>query len=138
MKPPSLSFCPHDRMAQDLMLLQNLQSTTATHCNTLQHTITQCNIPQHCNTLQHTGPNALLQDLIVYALSIPRLYCIVNSNTIQSVNFDRKNHPPPGGFPICYVPSSRTVSTSKRTPLEAPGTNFARGVLLLTVLDEGT
>ena len=44
--------------------------------------------------------------------------------------------PPPGGFPIYYVPSSRTVS--KRTPLEEPGTNSSRGVLLLTVLDEGT
>jgi len=47
-----------------------------------------------------------------------------------------KEHPPPGGFPIYYVPSSRTVS--KRNPLEAPGTNFSRGVFLLTVLDEGT
>ena len=46
--------------------------------------------------------------------------------------FDRKNPPPPGGFPIYYVPSSRTVC--KRTPLEAPGTNSSREVLLLTVL----
>jgi len=45
--------------------------------------------------------------------------------------------PPPGGFPIYYyVPSSRTVC--KRTPLEEPGTNPSRGVLLHTVLDEGT
>ena len=50
--------------------------------------------------------------------------------------YDRKNPPPPRGFPIYYVPSSRTVS--KRTPLEAPGTNSSRGVLLLMVLDEGT
>jgi len=50
--------------------------------------------------------------------------------------FDRKNPPPPGGFPIYYVPSSRTVC--KRTPLEEPGTNPSRGVLLHTVLDEGT
>ena len=49
---------------------------------------------------------------------------------------DRKKPPPPGGFPIYYVPSSRTAS--KRTPLEAPGTNSSRGVLLHTVLDEGT
>jgi len=47
-----------------------------------------------------------------------------------------KTPPPSGGFPIHYVPSSRTVS--KRTPLEEPGTNSSRGVLLLTVLDEGT
>jgi len=31
-----------------------------------------------------------------------------------------------GGFPIYYVPSSRTVL--KRTPLEEPGTNPSRGV----------
>ena len=41
-----------------------------------------------------------------------------------------------GRVPIYYVPSSRTVS--KRTPLEAPGTNSSRRVLLLTILDEGT
>ena len=39
-------------------------------------------------------------------------------------------------FPMYYVPSSRTVC--KRTPLEAPGTHPSRGVLLHTVLDEGT
>jgi len=48
---------------------------------------------------------------------------------------DRKKPPPRGGFPIYYVPSSKTVS--KRTPLEEPGTNSSRGVILLTVLDEG-
>jgi len=60
-----------------------------------------------------------------------------------SEEVDRKNpppgggvSPPPGGFPIYNVSSSRTVS--KRTPLEAPGTNSPRGVLLPTVLDEGT
>ena len=50
---------------------------------------------------------------------------------------DRKKPPPPGGFPIYYVPSSTTVC-SKGTPLEEPGTNPSRGVLLHTVLDEGT
>jgi len=49
---------------------------------------------------------------------------------------DRKNPPPPGGFPIYYVPSSRTVS--KRTPLEEFVAGASRGVLLVTVLDEGT
>jgi len=44
--------------------------------------------------------------------------------------------PPPGGFPIYYVPLSRTVC--KRTPLEECGTNPSRGVLLHTVLDKGT
>ena len=51
-------------------------------------------------------------------------------------HFDRKKPPPPGRFPIDYVPLSRTVC--KRTPLEEPGTNPSRGVLLHTVLDEGT
>ena len=55
---------------------------------------------------------------------------------IGTCQFDRKKPPPPGGFPIYYVPSSRTVC--KRTPLEAPGTNPAGGVLLHTVLDAGT
>jgi len=49
---------------------------------------------------------------------------------------DRKKAPPPGGFPIYYVPSSRTVC--KTTSIEEPGTNTSRGVLLHTVLDEGT
>jgi len=51
-------------------------------------------------------------------------------------NFDRKKPPPPRGFPIYYVPSSKTVS--KRTPLEEFVPGASRGVLLLTVLDEGT
>jgi len=50
--------------------------------------------------------------------------------------FDRKAPPPPGGFPIYYVPSSRTVC--KRTPLEGFAPGASRGVLLHTVLDEGT
>jgi len=48
---------------------------------------------------------------------------------------DRKNPPPPGGFPIYYVPSSRIVC--KRTPLEGFVPGFSRGVLLHTILDEG-
>jgi len=61
---------------------------------------------------------------------------MVVSVPYANAKVDRKNPPPRGGFPIYYVPSSRTVS--KRTPLEAPGTNSSRGVLLLMVLDEGT
>jgi len=57
-------------------------------------------------------------------------------HTQHNQHVDRKKPPPPGVFPIYYVPSSTTVS--KRTPLEAPGTISARGVLLLTVLDQGT
>ena len=44
--------------------------------------------------------------------------------------------PPPGGFLIYYVPSSRTVC--KRTPLEGLVPGSPRGVLLHTVLDEET
>ena len=64
-----------------------------------------------------------------------------NSHLDPLNHVDRMNHvdpmnpPPPGGFPIYYVPSSRTVS--RRTPLETPGTNPSRGILLVTVLDEG-
>ena len=54
----------------------------------------------------------------------------------SAADFDRKNPPAPGGFTIYYVPSSRTVS--KRTPLERTVPGFSRGVLLHTVLDEGT
>jgi len=53
-----------------------------------------------------------------------------------ALQFDRKKPPPPGGFPVYYVPSSRTMS--KRTPLEESVAGASRGVLLLTVLDEGT
>ena len=54
----------------------------------------------------------------------------------SKLQVDRKKPPPPGGFPIYYVPSSRTVC--KRTPLEGFVPGSSRGVLLLTVLDEGT
>ena len=57
-------------------------------------------------------------------------------HTFIHVYVDRQKPPPLGGFSIYYVPSSRTVC--KRTPLEEPGTNPLRGVLLHTVLDEGT
>jgi len=63
--------------------------------------------------------------------------CIsVSISMYVSVEVDRKKHPPLGGFPIYYVPSSRTVC--KRTPLEGFVPCSSRGVLLHTVLDEGT
>ena len=46
------------------------------------------------------------------------------------------NPPPPGVFHIYYVPSSKTVC--KRTPIEGFVPGSSRGVLLHTVLDEGT
>jgi len=65
----------------------------------------------------------------------------ISNTSIQVLNLDnahidRKKPHPPEGFPIYYVPSSRTVS--KRTPLEEFAPGSSRGVLLLTVLDEGT
>jgi len=42
-------------------------TTTAKHCNTLQHTAIHCNTPQHtCNTLQHTAThrNTLHKEVI--------------------------------------------------------------------------
>ena len=44
---------------------EDLGSSVATHCNTLQHTATHCNMPQHaathCNTLQHTATHCNTQ-----------------------------------------------------------------------------
>jgi len=60
-------------------------------------------------------------------------YCMICEGIIRRDDFDRKKPPPPGGFPIYHVPSPRTVC--KRTPLEEPGTNPSRGVLLHTALD---
>jgi len=53
-----------------------------------------------------------------------------------AAEFDRKKPPSLRGFPIYYAHSSRTVS--KRIPLEEFVPVALRGVLLLTVLDEGT
>jgi len=58
-----------------------------------------------------------------------------STTNIHIHHLDRKKPPPPGVFPIYYVPSSRTVS--KRTPLEEFVPGASRGFLLLTVLDEG-
>jgi len=54
---------------------------------------------------------------------------------VAEYKVDRKNPPPRGGVSYYYVLSSRTVS--KRTPLEEFVTGSSKGVLLLTVLDEG-
>jgi len=71
----------------------------------------------------------------VYGVDTHQQYaCIVCGYTPCQV--DRKKPPPPGGVSFYYVPSSRTVC--KRTPLEEPGINPSRGVLLHTVLDGGT
>jgi len=53
------------------------------------------------------------------------------NNMFHKNTIDRKKPSLPGGFSIYYVPSSRTVC--KRNPLEVPGANSSRGVLLHTV-----
>ena len=79
------------------------------------------------DSIESSIPSSVLQSCM--CLCFP-------SKTHGRLEVDRKKPPPPGGFPIYYVPSSKTVC--KRTPLEEPGTNPSRGVLLHTVLDEGT
>ena len=59
----------------------------------------------------------------------------IKDRELGAIEADKEGESP-RGFHIYYVLSSRTVC--KRTPLEAPGTNSAREVLLHTVLDEGT
>ena len=141
-----------------------LQQHTATHCNTLQHTApnalgtahsvvtlvmwacsTVHSTVSHCNTLQHTAtqyfvmrphlhrPGSLSLQQTGIELNYTIRYTVFNARTHE---FDGKNPPPRGVFSINYLPSSRTVC--KSTPLEAPSTNSSRGVLLHTVLDEGT
>jgi len=53
-------------------------------------------------------------------------------NNWSSISVDRKKLPPPGGVPIYYV------LVCKRTPLEEFVPGASRGVLLHTVVDEGT
>ena len=48
-----------------------------------------------------------------------RVFLVFVMSHMLMSHVDRKKPPPLGGFPIYYVPSSRTVS--KRTPLEVPG-----------------
>ena len=66
----------------------------------------------------------------MYICMYKHIYTYVHMYT--HTHLDRKKPLPPGGFPIYYVPSSRAVR--KRTPLEAPGTHFSRGILLYNVL----
>jgi len=121
-----------------------------------EFTASQCNTLIVCSAITHHHTHrALLQkrpiilrslliiatpyqdflDSFVYTeMLIPR-YQDFRAILIR-IHVDRKKKTLPGGFPIYYDPSSRTVSY--RNPLEAPGTNSSMGVLLLTVLDEGT
>ena len=80
----------------------------------------------HARTHMHTGRHSQLATHLQ----------LTTHSQLATRNSDRKKPPPPGGVPIYYVPSSRTVN--KRTPLEEFVSGASRGVLLVTVLDEGT
>jgi len=67
----------------------------------------------------------------IYRSSALKMHGIIFSNKLFE-----KTPPPPGGFPIYYVPWSRTGR--KRTPLKEFVPGSSRGVLFLRVLDEGT
>jgi len=73
----------------------------------------------------------------LWYVSVRQKYLYISKSFIMlSDTYCSKETPPPGGFPIYYVPSSRTMC--KRTPLEGFVPSFSRGVLLHTVLDQGT
>ena len=135
---------------------------TATHCNTgsnvcvtasrvcvtcrkgLSRVCRECRVcvsrvfPHSVSILSRLWRHRL-HTLSPYSLCLDSLYfSILSMQTlcIQSRHSNRNNPPPPGAFPMDYLPSSRTVC--KRTPLEEPGTNPSRGVLLHTLLEEGT
>jgi len=119
---------------------------THTVSNTPQHTAKHCktqrNNVKFCNTKSWNYLSTMSDTRIIWCsywnswtnyLEIPEQITLT-TNLPEYV--DRKKSPPPGGFPIYYVPSSRTVC--KRTPLEGFVPGSSRAVLLHTVLDEGT
>ena len=96
-------------------------------CNQLSRSRITCGVA----SIQITGLFCRIQSLLqgsfakeTYNLKEPtnRSHPICN---IRAFDFDRKKPPPPGEFPIYYIPSSRTVC--KRNPLEESGTNYSRG-----------
>ena len=86
------------------------------------------------NAALHTRVVVYIQSLYTSRNAALRTRVVVYIQLLH--HCDRKKPPPPGGVPIYYVPSSRTVC--KRTPLEGFVPGSSRGVLLHTVLDEGT
>jgi len=105
------------------------------YVNLIFTTICECTRPinnrlsrVYCGSAVRFGP--ALPGLPCYCA---QLVCV--SVVIELLAVWRRNKPK-SKKPTYHVPSSRTVS--KRTPLEAPGTNSSRGDLLLTVLDEET
>jgi len=89
-----------------------------------------------CRYIQHDSPRHAIVWMCVNYMCVNYIYICMNVYDTHIGVYWSKEPPPPGGVFIYYVPSSRTVC--KRTPLEEPGTNHSRRVLLQTVLDEGT
>jgi len=89
----------------------------------------------YIHTYIHTNIQTYIQHKSVYGVEKEVFWAVCEDSHVDR-QVDRKKPSPPGGFPIYYVPWSRT--RRKRTPFEAPGTNSSRGVLFLRVLDQGT
>jgi len=105
-----------------------------------------CHLPQQLSDIKsklqaprrlvyaYTWLEICLKQLEMYLTGLEICHSPLQPFDIYSkLQIDRKKPPPPGGFPIYYVPYSKT--RRKRTPLEAPGTNSSRGSLFLWVLD---
>jgi len=74
--------------------------------------------------------------ICMYNIESVELYVLQSFIYVQSSISIERTPPPRGGFPIDYVPWSRT--RRKRTPLNFFETGALRGVLFLRVLDQGT
>jgi len=126
---------------------------TTSHGHNSRHSVTECTTVEW-KDLRHTSARIhvdQVKTLKIFSDRIqwqdPRQF---NGNTqdiqwqnsrqsnerTRDIHIDRKNPPPPGGFPIYYVPWSRT--RRKRTLLEESVPGASRGVLFLRVLDQGT
>ena len=133
----------------------NMRTSLSTYESTWQaHVYVTYECTRTCHTWMHTYMSMSIFDR--WASINPRLHICLYIHVSMSIFEDmcthvyippcihwgildyvnRKKPPPPGVFPIYYVPSSRTVN--KRTLLEEFVPGSARGVLLLTVLDEAT
>jgi len=99
--------------------------------------IRQTNWYYHFSNSRQIASGAIRNNMCVGGKKAPgSIWSEAPKNTVMAMNLDRKKPPPGGVFPIYYIPSSRTVC--KRTPLVGFVPGSSRGVLLHTVLDEGT
>jgi len=119
-----------------------MQQCHSTHTHTRTHyTRTHTHIHMQTNTNTHTHTYTYTHKRLPTVALCPKPTDVRNNRKkleISSYRMIERNPPwgPPGGFPIYYVPSSRTMC--ERTPLEGFVPGSSREVLLHTVLDEGT